>query len=173
MPVIGIYCGHFLFDSISCGDGLMWGKIPWKRGRYARYINLMPARVDGYHGVYWEARYRKTLISKIGNVAVLLSIIIIFIFQINSIIEHFNDGNPPGISGYFLFPIIFFIIALRIGLKKPSAKALEEPPEGRYADYRVNLNYINGLSKKNQKKHLEKYSVLLEKKGIMEKIKLK
>jgi len=170
MPVVGIYCGHLMFDSISCGDGIMWGKIPWKKDQYGKYINMMPDGSDGYHGVYWEARYRKTIISKIGNIAVLLSIIIISLFQVNSIIEHFNAGDPPGISGYLITPIIFFIIAFYIGNKKPKLEHLEEPPEGRYADYRLNPTYINGLSEKNRKKHVEKYSDLLTERGIIDKI---
>ncbi len=173
MPVIGIYCGHFLFDSISCGDGIMWGKIPWKKNRYARFINLAKGNADGYHGHYWEARYKQTLIYKIGNIVVLISIILLIIFQILTSIDHFQAGNPPGISGYYIVPIIFLIWSFYLGNKKTPEKYLQEPPEGRYADYRTNPNYINGLSKKNQKRHIEKYKALLEKRGILNQIKLK
>ena len=170
LPVVGIYGGHFLFDSISCGDGIMWGKIPWKMKQYGRYINLMPDGSDGYHGRYWEARYRKTIISKIGNVAVLLSIVILTLFQISQIIESIPLGQFIAINGYIIVPIIFFIIAFYIGNKKPNPKHLEEPPEGRYADYRLNSTYINGLNEKNRKNHLGKYADLLAQKGILDKI---
>ncbi len=173
VPVVGIYGGHFLFDSISCGDGLMWGKIPWKKEQYGRYINLLPDGPDGYHGVYWEARYRKTFISKIGTIAVVCSIIIISLFFIITIIEYLSIPNSPGISGYYLLPLIFFVSMLLISFKKVPSEFLQEPPEGRYADYRINPAYINGLSKKNQKKHIEKNKALLEQKGVLEQIRLK
>ncbi len=166
VPVVGIF-GHLLFDSISCGDGIMWGKIPWKKDRYARFVNLFPGNCDGYHGFYWEARYRHSFISKIGNIAVVASLIIITLFQINASVAHFQAENPPGISVYYVVPIVYFIITLRIGTKTLPEKAKEEPPEGRYADYRVNPAYINGLSEKNLKRHLEKYGALLEEKGVL------
>ncbi len=170
MPVVGIYGGHLFFDSISCGDGIMWGKIPWKKEQYGRYINLMPDGSDGYHGVYWEARYRKTIISKIGNIAVLISVVILILFQISQIIESIPLGQFMAINGYYITPIIFFIIAFYIGAKKPKPEHLKEPPEGRYADYRLNPTYINGLKEKNRKKHIENYADLLAQKGIMDKI---
>jgi hypothetical protein len=173
VPVVGIYGGHLILDSISCGDGIMWGKIPWKKGRYARYINLLPSVSDGYHGVYWEARYRKTFISKVGNIAIICTIIIISSFLIYSIIDYLDVPNSPGISGYYLLPITFFVVMLILELKGVNVERLEEPSEGRYADYRINPIYINGLSEKNQKKHIEKYKTLLEERGIIEQIKLK
>jgi len=172
-PVVGVYGGHLLFDSISCGDGIMWGKIPWKKGSYARYINLIPNGTDGYHGIYWEVRYRKTLINKIGTMAVIISIIILTIFFIYTMIDTFYSTGSPGISGYYLMPIIFFVLTLIISLKKVPEKFLEEPPEGRYADYRLNIVYIKGLNDRNRKKHIEKYKSLLEEKGVLEQIKLK
>ncbi|MHA1294597.1 MAG: metal-dependent hydrolase, partial [Promethearchaeota archaeon] len=80
IPVVGIYCGHLIPDSISTGDGVMWGKIPWKKKRYARYINLFSNKTDGYHGHYWEARYRTTITFKIGRIASIFSLIILVVF---------------------------------------------------------------------------------------------
>ena len=53
---------------------------------------------------------------------------------------------------------------LFLGLKFTSKKWQQEPPEGRYSDYRIKEKYINGLSEKNRRLHLMKYSVLLENK---------
>ncbi|MHA2185910.1 MAG: hypothetical protein ACXAAI_13025, partial [Promethearchaeota archaeon] len=64
--------------------------------------------------------------------------------------------------------ILFFLIFLYFGLRTPKEKWLKEPPEGRYSDYRVNMRYISGLSKKNRAKHLEKYKGLLEQSSQME-----
>ena len=60
-----------------------------------------------------------------------------------------------------------------IGFKKVPEKYQQEPPEGRYADYRINPVYINGLNKKNQTRHIKRYKALIEEKGIMEQIRLK
>lgn len=153
IPVIGIYCGHLIPDSISTGDGIMWGKLPWKKTRYARYTNLFSSKTDGYHGGFWSARYRKTIFFKIGNSAVISCIIIIILFQINA-----------KISIGYIVSFLYFIIGFVKGLKKIPEQFYKEPPEGRYADYRTNPKYINGLSKKNRKLHLKKYAALLEKK---------
>jgi hypothetical protein len=53
---------------------------------------------------------------------------------------------------------------LFLGLKFTSKKWRQERPEGRYSDYRIKEKYINGLSGKNRRLHLMKYSVLLENK---------
>jgi hypothetical protein len=60
---------------------------------------------------------------------------------------------------------------LLLGLKKSPKLYLEEPPEGRYADYRISIKYINGLSEKNRNKHIKKYLDLLKSKGILVKLK--
>lgn len=165
VPIIGIYIGHFIFDSISSGDGIMWGKIPWKKERFARYINLFRSISDGYHGRYWDERYRKTLVCKIGYATVIIAIVLICFFQIYTSFENLN------LDGLYLFSIIFLLVMLIFGLKKGPKLYLEEPPEGRYADYRISIEYINGLSEKNRKKHIEKYSSLLKSKGALPKIK--
>ena len=166
IPVIGVYCGHLIPDSIATGDGIMWGKIPWKKDRYARYVNLLASKTDGYHGRYWDVRYRKTIFFKLGHTAAISSLIIIICFLIFKGISFSNTAS-------YILLIAFFIGTIILSLKSLPEKYYQEPPEGRYADYRRNPKYINGLSEKNRKKHLEKYSTLLEKKGIMEKITLK
>ncbi|MFW9946790.1 MAG: hypothetical protein ACFFDX_08170 [Candidatus Odinarchaeota archaeon] len=160
IPVIGIYIGHFIFDSISSGDGIMWGKIPWKKERFAPYINFYRRFSDGYHGRYWDVRYRKTLICKIGYVAVIIAIVLICLFQIYTI----------NVDGWYLFSIIFLFVMLLLGLKRSPKLYLEEPPQGRYADYRISIKYINGLSEKNRNKHITRYLDLLKSKGILVKL---
>jgi len=161
IPVVGIYIGHFLFDTIACGDGIMWCKNPFKKDRYARFINLCCSKTDGYHGKYWNARYQQTFICKIGNIVVIISVIII---QILEIFEAYQKNFPNYTSAFYLGPIVFIILMFYLGIHEISPKWLEEPQEGRYADYRIDPKYINGLSEKNRKKHLEKYFHLLNKK---------
>ena len=151
IPVIGIYFGHLLLDSIATGDGVMWGKIPWKKKRYARYVNLFSRKTDGYHGRYWEARYRKSIFFKLGHLAAITSIIIILVFQI---IYTFIDV-------FYIISIVYLLVSIIIGLRKVPAEFYKEPPKGRYADYRKNPDYINGLSEKNRENHLKKYSNML------------
>ena len=164
IPVIGIYFGHFLFDTIACGDGIMWGKNPFSRKKYARFINIYCNKTDGYHGKYWGARYRTTRISKIGNLAVLFCVILFLIFQysnitpINPVYASYSPRNSYHNS------IMLLLLMLFLGLKFTSKKWRQEPPEGRYSDYRIKEKYINGLSEKNRRLHLMKYSVLLENK---------
>ena len=160
IPVIGIYLGHFLFDTIACGDGVMWGKNPFRRNRYARFINIWYKKTEGYHGFYWEARYRQTLICKMGNIAVIISAMFMQIFHIH---ETFRLFPFPTFNLFYLFPLIYFLSLLYFGLRKVPEEYLNEPPKGRYSDFRIDPNYIRGLSEKNRKKHLEKYSYLLNK----------
>jgi len=160
IPVIGIYCGHFIIDTIASGDGIMWGKNPFRRKKYTRFFNKYCDTTDGYHGRYWDARYRKTKIAKIGNYTVILVLIIIFFHVLNLYLSINLSSRYPRSSLFSL--IFFFLIFLYFGLKNPKEKWLKEPPEGRYADYRVNLNYIDGLSEKNRKKHITKHQRLLD-----------
>lgn len=157
-PVIGIYLGHFIFDTIACGDGIMWGKNPFKKGKYARFINIWYKKTDGYHGFHWEARYRQTLICKMGNIAVFVSAVIVQIFHIY---ETFRIFPWPTFNVFYLFSLIYFLSLLYFGLKKVPEEFLREPLKGRYADYRVDPNYINGLSEKNRRRHLERYSKII------------
>jgi hypothetical protein len=159
MSVVGIYCGHFVIDTIASGDGIMWGKNPFRRKKYTRFFNKYSDKTDGYHGRYWDARYRQTKMAKIGNYAVILVLIIIF-FHILNLYQsiELSTRNP---RGSLVGLILFFMVLLYFGLRNPKEKWLEEPPEGRYSDYRVNMKYINGLSEKNKKKHVTKYQNLL------------
>jgi len=160
ISVVGIYCGHFIIDSIASGDGIMWGKNPFRRKKYARFINKYSDKTDGYHGRYWDARYRQTKIAKIGNYAVLLVLIIIIFHVLNLYLSINLSSRYPRSSLFGL--ILFFLIFLYFGLRNPKEKWLKEPPEGRYADYRVSMNYINGLSEKNRKKHITKHQDMLD-----------
>ena len=155
ISVVGIYCGHFLFDTIASGDGIMWVKNPFKRHSYVRFINIYCGKTDGYHGRYWDARYRQTKICKIGNYAVFIAIIIISFHIWNLYLLRLPRRSLSNL-------ILFFFIMLYFGLKKYPEKWLKEPPEGRYWDYRVNMKYINGLSEKSRREHMEKYQGLLE-----------
>jgi len=158
IPVIGIYFGHFLLDTIACGDGIMWGKNPFKKDKYARFINICYSKTDGYHGFYWEARYRQTFMCKISNIAVLISAVIIQIFHI---FETFRMFPVPTYNVFYLFILIYLLVMLYFGLQKSPEEFQKEPKKGRYSDYRIDPRYINGLSEKNRRKHLEKYSALL------------
>lgn len=160
ISVVGIYGGHFLIDSMASGDGIMWGKNPFKRRKYARFINKYSDKTDGYHGRYWDARYRQTKMFKIGSIAVILVLIIISLHIINLYLMFDSSLRSPRGSLFGL--ILFFLIFLYFGLRSPREKWLKEPPEGRYSDYRVNVKYINGLNEENRKRHIEKYQRLLE-----------
>ncbi len=160
ISVVGIYCGHFIIDTIASGDGIMWGKNPFSRKKYARFINKYCDKTDGYHGRYWDVRYRQTKMAKIGNCTVIL-VIIIIIFHVLNLYFSINLSSRYPRSSLFSL-IFFFLIFLYFGVRNPKEKWLKEPPEGRYADYRVNLNYINGLSEKNRKEHITKHQGLLD-----------
>ena len=58
-------------------------------------------------------------------------------------------------------PVVYFLLGLFFGTKKYSKEWFQEPPNGRYFDYRIDPNYISRLSEKNRKMHLKKYSSLL------------
>ena len=152
IPVIGVFCGHLIPDSISTGDGIMWLKIPWKRNQYARYINIFSSSCDGYHGRYWEYRYHRTVFFWMGHGLAFLSATLILIFQLLS----------TQLNVYYLLSMIFLFSATFLGLRPIPERYGKEPPEGRYADYRINPRYIQGLSEKTKKAHLKKYSRLLE-----------
>ncbi|KKN21425.1 hypothetical protein LCGC14_0925460 [marine sediment metagenome] len=160
IPVVGIYFGHFFIDSIASGDGIMWGKNPFKRKKYSRFINTYSDKTDGYHGRYWDARYRKTKMFKLGTVALIFVLLIITLHILNLYFTAEPSLRSPRSSLFSL--ILFFIIFLYFGLRKPREKWLKEPPEGRYSDYRVNLKYINGLNEENRRRHMQKYRELLD-----------
>jgi len=159
IPVIGVYLGHFLFDTIACGDGIMWGKNPFKKEKYARFINIYCKKTDGYHGKYWYARYRKTLIGRFGNILVILCVVLIQTFQILVNVEEYPHLNS---SYFYLSSTVYLLLTFSLGVEKLPDKFFNEPPNGRYDDYRVDPNYINGLNEKNRQKHLIKYSKLFK-----------
>ncbi|TFF96628.1 MAG: hypothetical protein EU544_00220 [Promethearchaeota archaeon] len=163
IPLVGVYGGHFLPDTISCGDGIMWGKNPFKKDSYARFINVFCKGTDGYHGLYWDARYRQSFLGKIGNVVVVISVILLQVFQIYVSIESFPD---TGISIIYVSLMIYLLISLIMAREEFEHKYLEEPPAGRYQDYRIDPQYIQGLNEKNRKRHLKKYRELLEENNI-------
>jgi len=157
-PVIGLYGGHFLFDSISCGDGIMWGKNPFTRKQYGRFINVDCQRTDGYHGKYWYARYRKTLVNRFGNLLLIGTMILYSLDR-----PSYNYNYNFNFQWYHIIgPIIFTSIFILIIRDAYSKKWKLEPPNGRYSDYRKDTKYINGLNEKNRIVHLKKYSFLLK-----------
>lgn len=164
-PVVGVYGGHFLFDTIACGDGIMWGKNPLSRKGYGRFFNYYCAKTDGYHGKYWYVRYRKTKINKIGNVLIIATMVLF------SLIRYDSRPNPSyeyTFSPYSLIgPIIFSIILILVLRDLYSKKWKQEPPNGRYSDYRIDPSYYNGLSDKNKQRHLEKCQLLFNKNDLI------
>jgi hypothetical protein len=124
---------HLLFDSISCGDGMMWGASWWgvKKGNFAKFINLDSAKTDGYHGEYYTARYRQTKYFLLENIAA----IIVNAFLIwRNIVQGFDiwyGGAILALAGSAI-----------IGLRPVNPKYREEPPLGRYADYHIDPSYI-------------------------------
>lgn len=158
IPCLGIYLAHFLFDTIACGDGIMWTKVPWS-DNYAPFINFFSETTDGYHGLYWVARYQKTLVNKIGNAAVFISVVLIQLFQI---LYFFNRFPYMSYNIFYISSIIYLLLVLFLSKDELSREYLKEPPEGRYNDYRIDPEYINGLDEKMKEKHLKNYGHLLE-----------
>lgn len=164
IPVIGIYFGHFIPDTIACGDGVMWLKNPFKKDEFSPFINVFCVKTDGYHGKFWDARFRQTKAHLIENFIVIISIITIQTLQILYSIQKY-----PATSVYTLYLscVVYLIGGLILGFKKYSETYTSEPPEGRYEDYRIRPEYIQGLSKKNREKHFKKHQILLQKHGIL------
>jgi len=129
---MGIYC-HLVFDSISCGDGMNWG-APWGH----RFINLFSSATDGYHGMYWNARFRKTVFFKLGNIAAVGSFILLVLIA----------PIYPGDLGWFLFALAGLGFIFVTGFKPVPAEYAAEPPEGRYHDYRRLPDYYEHLPQK-------------------------
>jgi hypothetical protein len=136
LPMLGVYL-HLIFDSASCGDGMMWGH-GFTKEKFGKYINLFSEKTDGYHGNYWAVRYRTTIFFKIENILAVLSImLIVYIMYTTRIFI---------ISGFLsLFGIILFLSEGFFPLDK---KYHNEPPEGRYADYRKNEQYLKWMKEK-------------------------
>ncbi|MHA1732266.1 MAG: hypothetical protein ACTSU5_09995 [Promethearchaeota archaeon] len=147
IPVVGIYC-HMLFDSIGCGDGLMWGKVPWKKDQFARYVNLFSSHTDGYHGGYWTYRYRKTVYFKLENVAACCSIVLVVLIS-----------TVHGFDAWVFLTILGFVGFIASGFTKIDPKYASEPPNGRYDDYHVHPAYVAWYEKKFGHPPVKKYAV--------------
>ncbi len=130
---------HLVFDSISCGDGMMWGAAWWKikRGEFGKFTNLDSKKTDGYHGQYWSARYRQTKYYILENIAAGGVIVFLVYFALNGALDF-----PLIIS--FLF-ISGSVVVSFFGVE---AKYKQEPPQGRYADYHVYPPYVAWYQKK-------------------------
>ncbi len=166
IPVIGIYVGHFFLDSLASGDGIMWGKNPFKKEKYARFINLYCKETDGFHGIYGYFRYRKTFIGRLTNYCVILAIILIQSFPIINAIQtipyQYNSQYY-----YYISALVYLILSYYVAQNEVTDKYSEMPPKGRYHDYRIDPKYINGLSEKNRERHLKKYSNLIKQKAVL------
>ena len=127
---IGIY-SHLGCDTISAGDGINWG-APWSH----HFINLFASRTDGYHGLYWSARYRKTIFFKAGIVASVGSMILLAWFAL-------LDGRDVA---WNIVGIIVLAITVIASFQPIDPIYEQEPPEGRYADYRAIPEYNSRLS---------------------------
>jgi len=135
-PMLGIYL-HMVLDSIACGDGMMWGH-GFRKKNFSRYINLCSSKTDGYHGNYWGAKYRQTIFYKIENI---LAMVLIFISIYYMWIQH------RFIFLHFL-NILFTIFYIITTIISTGGKYQLEPPEGRYADYRKNPEYLEWMKQK-------------------------
>ncbi|MFX0103633.1 MAG: metal-dependent hydrolase [Candidatus Hodarchaeota archaeon] len=135
--VVGIYGGHLLFDSISCGDGMNW-LAPWGK----KFVNLFSSTTDGYHGPYWSTRYRRTIFFKLENIAAIASILLLVIFYC------LRPKNE-----ILLILGILVVASNMIGGFMPIEKEYEnEPPGGRYNDYRKLPEYQANLSAKQKER---------------------
>ena len=162
IPLIGVYT-HLLSDSACCGDGMMWKKNPWNDKQFAPFINYFSSKTDGYHGSYWSVRWRKTLMYKIS----ILNGILIILFQIYYMINiEFSIQS---------FWNILLIVALSgsmvIGALNMGDKFKEEPPNGRYNDYRKNKDYLKWMEKNGYELNL-KMKVVKVKKNLRNQVKV-
>jgi hypothetical protein len=135
VAVFGIYM-HLIADTACCGDGMMWGKVPWKKDQFAIFYNFFSSKTDGYHGSYWTARWRTTLMFQIGRIE---GIIIIFFLIWLQIID--------GLKLSYLVVIVFFIGNILTSFRSMDVQFLQEPPNGRYDDYRKHKGYLTWMEK--------------------------
>ncbi|MEX2725893.1 MAG: metal-dependent hydrolase [Candidatus Sigynarchaeum springense] len=127
---LGVY-SHLVFDSISCGDGMNWG-APWGR----RFINLFSSKTDGYHGLYWAARFRTTIFFKIQMVAAAIAA---------GLLAWFASMYISDVFLYVAGIAVLVVVAIMDLLPVPK-EFKQEPPEGRYYDYRLKPGYYERLS---------------------------
>lgn len=137
IPLIGIL-SHLLSDSACCGDGMMWSKIPWKKGQFGVFYNFFSKNTDGYHGNYWIVRWRKTLMFKLAFIEISLIILFNIWYQTNF-----------GIDWASIIIVIFIVIIIIYETRRIDSKYHKEPPNGRYYDYRKNSCYLAWMQKKN------------------------
>ena len=71
---------------------------------------------------------------KIANVEAIIIIIMMIIYMVK-----------VSISTSAILIVLFFIISVGIGLRKVPDKYQEEPPKGRYDDYRKNKAYLRWM----------------------------
>jgi hypothetical protein len=128
--VVGIY-SHLISDSASCGDGMMWGKIPWKKDQFAPFINYGSSKTDGYHGGYWTVRWRTTWTYRISRLEGLGISIWLLILMIST-----------GFSFGYFATILYFLVSIIVNMIPTDSKFLAEPPNGRYDDYRKHPAYL-------------------------------
>ncbi|MFO8018660.1 MAG: hypothetical protein R6U96_08495 [Promethearchaeia archaeon] len=136
----------------------MWTKIPWK-DEYVPFVNLFCEETDGYHGLYWVARYQESMFNILGDAAVIISARIIQILQI---LYSLNGFSSVTLNPFYIASVVYLLLMLLLSKDELSEKFLKDPPEGRYNDYRVDPKYINALNEADKRRHLEKYGDLLE-----------
>jgi hypothetical protein len=139
---------HLIFDSISCGDGMMWAAAWWKikRGEFGKFINLDSKKTDGYHGQYWTARYRQTKYFILENIAASGVIAFLIYFVFNGALDFWLLLSLLGIGG-----------SMVLGVIGVDAKYAQEPPQGRYADYHTYPPYVLWYQKRYGRLPQKKY----------------
>ena len=131
---VGIYT-HLAFDSMACGDGMNWG-APWGR----RFVNLFSSKTDGYHGRYWNARFNKTVLFKLGHVAAIGALVVLVLIT----------PSHPADLGWYIFALAGLGFVMATGLIPVPPEYAKEPPEGRYHDYRRLPEYYERLPQKKK-----------------------
>ncbi len=134
--LVGIYA-HLTFDSMGCGDGMNWG-APWGR----RFVNLFSGKTDGYHGNYWGYRYRKTAFFIVENIAAVACI---------GLLAWFSTMRP-GSAGWYIFAMVGLGVLVLTGFIPIDARYAQEPPGGRYNDYRKIPGYWDNLPRKHKQR---------------------
>ncbi|MBN2150442.1 MAG: metal-dependent hydrolase [Candidatus Lokiarchaeota archaeon] len=122
---------HLVFDSVSCGDGMNWG-APWGK----RFVNLFSSKTDGYHGRYWEARFRTTIFFKVQWVGATIAIGLLAWFASIHVDEIF----------WYVVGIAVLVVVVALDLFPTPEIYHQEPPEGRYHDYRLKPGYYERMS---------------------------
>jgi hypothetical protein len=150
IPAFGVYT-HLICDSACCGDGMMWKKT-WRKDQFAPFINMFSKKTDGYHGGYWAVRWRRTTMFKLANLSAIGVIVFITVLMVSS-----------RFSGWLFMMCLYFTGIIVAGLIPSAPKFLEEPPGGRYDDYRKHPLYLVWMEKNgytfNNKNHAVKKKI--------------